>query len=83
MKEERGRCKKEVGEKKAALPVMTEARPHSVKATSQFLEGSGPESERPSPALGSEGRCSASTHSRHRACLDLISQIPCLASQRR
>jgi hypothetical protein len=42
--------------KKAALPVMTEARPHSVKATSQVLEGSGPESEWPSPALGSEGR---------------------------
>jgi hypothetical protein len=29
--------------KKAALPVLVEARPHSVKATGQFLEGSGPE----------------------------------------
>ena len=30
--------------KKAALPVLVEARPHSVKATGQLLEGSGPES---------------------------------------
>lgn len=28
---------------KAALPVLEEARPHSVKATGQLLEGSGPE----------------------------------------
>src|SRR6187551_3106923 len=34
--------------RKAALPVLVEARPYSVKATAQFLEGSGPESGRPS-----------------------------------
>lgn len=34
--------------RKAALPVLLEARPHSVKATGQFLEGSGPEAVWPS-----------------------------------
>ena len=34
--------------RKAALPVFLEARPHSVKATGQFLEGSGPEPVWPS-----------------------------------
>ena len=37
-----------VGIRKAALPVLVEARPYSVKATGQFLEGSGPESVWPS-----------------------------------
>src|SRR6476620_10537254 len=37
-----------LGIRKAALPMLVEARPHSVKATGQLLEGSGPESVWPS-----------------------------------
>ena len=42
--------KQEIG--KAMLPVLVEARPHSVKATDQLLEGSGPE-----PVWPSAGAC--------------------------
>jgi len=47
--------------RKAALPVLLEARPDSVKATGHFLEGAGPESGWPEELatrpLSAFGRC--------------------------
>jgi hypothetical protein len=48
------------GNKKGRAASGVEARPYSVKATGQLLEGSGPESGWPSLALGSDDHWSAS-----------------------